>query len=221
MNKPNAEQLAAKIDHAMLRPEATPEDLQATCARVLQWHVACLCVRPCDVADATRPLAGSGVAVGTVIGFPHGTTHQRIKAAEAACAVDDGAEELDMVINLGRMISGDLMYVRNDIAAVVKAAGGRIVKVILECGYLNRSQMAVGCQAAWDAGAQFVKTCTGFGPGRATLRDVRFFRQQVGSDMRIKAAGGIRTAERAWAMIAAGADRIGTSSTEAILSSMR
>ena len=211
------EQLAAMIDHAVLQPDATTADLLAGCKLARRLGAATMFVRPCDVAAAAEMLAGGGTALGTVIGFPHGSTHPRVKLAEANQAVADGADELDMVANIARLREGDQRYVRDEIASVVSAGGGRIVKVILECCYLDHGQMAVACRAAEEAGANFVKTSTGFAPGGATDQDVRFLREQVGDRLGVKASGGIRTLADALAMIAAGASRIGTSSTEQIL----
>ncbi len=208
------------IDHAVLAPQAGLAELSAGCELAAGCGAASLCVRPCDVADAARQLAGSGVAVGTVIGFPHGAVHTSTKVAEARQAIADGANELDMVVNIGWLRDGRSADVRDEIAAVVAAADGRIVKVILECCYLDREQMAAGCAAVVDAGAQFVKTSTGFGSSGATADDVRFLRSQVGQEMGVKASGGIRTLADALAMVDAGADRLGTSRTEAILAEL-
>jgi deoxyribose-phosphate aldolase len=208
------------IDHAFLRPEAARTDLLKACDLVREYRAGCLCVRPCDVAEAARALKGADVKVGTVVGFPHGSAATPIKAAEAALATADGAVELDMVVNIGRLIGGDTDFVRDDIAAVVAAAGDRTIKVILECCYLDRRQMAAGCAAALAAGAHFVKTSTGTGPSGAKVDDVRFLRSCVGGAAGVKAAGGIRTLADATAMIQAGANRIGTSSTAAILDAL-
>lgn len=208
------------IDHAVLKPTAGRGDVLAGCELARRLEVASLCVRPCDVAPAARELSGCDVAVGTVIGFPHGTTTTAAKVAEARQAVSDGAEELDMVVNIARLIDGEIDAVRDDIAAVVTAAGGRLVKVILECYYLGRDRMAAGCAATVAAGAQFVKTSTGFADHGATVEDVRFLRGCVGKDFGVKASGGIRSADDALAMIQAGANRIGTSNTEQILNAL-
>ncbi|MHC4983832.1 MAG: deoxyribose-phosphate aldolase [Planctomycetota bacterium] len=213
-------EMAGMIDHAFLRPEATRQDLRAACELVKSYKVGCLCVRPCDVAEAAGLLKAAGVKVATAIGFPHGSTVTTIKAAEAARAVADGADELDMAVNIGRLIGGDTGFVRADIAGVVEAAAGRTVKVILECCYLDRDQMAAGCDAAIAAGARFVKTSTGLGPSGAKVEDVRFLRWRVGEALGVKAAGGIRTLADALAMIEAGANRIGTSSTAGILDAL-
>ncbi len=220
MAQPTREELARMIDHAVLRPDATLDQVQAACELVRQFGVRSLCVRPCDVMKAAKQLTGSGIAVGTVVGFPHGTTHSQTKITGTRRAISEGAEEFDMVINIGRLKDGELTYVRDEIAAVVQAATGRIVKVILECCWLNRDQMAAGCRAAAEAGANFVKTSTGFGEHGARAEDVRFLRDQVGEALGVKAAGGICTLTDALTMIAAGATRIGTSSTEKILSEL-
>ena len=213
--------LAQRIDHAVLRPEATSDDLRAGCEMCARCGVFSICVRPCDVAEARRWLAGSNVAVGTVVGFPHGIQTSVAKACEAARAIQDSADELDMVIHIGKLRDGALAFVRDDIAGVVATAEGRPVKVILECCYLDDAQKAAGCQAVVEAGAQFVKTSTGFGPGGATVEDVALLRRQVGPDFGVKAAGGIRTLADAKAMIAAGANRLGCSCTEALLAEIR
>jgi len=214
------EQIAALIDHALLRPEATLDDLRAACELVAEEQVGCLCVRPCDVAEARALLEGAGVTVGTVAGFPFGYETTAIKEAQARRAVDDGADELDMVLNVSRLRSGDIDFVRDDIASVVRAAGGRCVKVILECCYLDREQKLAACRAAGEAGARFVKTSTGLGPSGATVEDVRLLREAVGESLGVKAAGGIRSLADVAAMIRAGASRIGTSSTREILAEL-
>ncbi len=211
-------ELAKMIDHANLHPGATAGDLKYNAEIALRFDVACLCVRPFEVADAAALLRDSDVAVGTVVGFPHGSSSRTVKIAEALDAIADGAVELDMVINIGKLREGDADYVRDEIAGVVQAAEERTVKVILECCYLDHDQMASGCRAAIDAGADFVKTSTGFGDVGATTENVAFLREQVGDRAGVKAAGGIRCLDDALAMIHAGATRLGTSSVEAILS---
>ncbi len=212
--------LAAMIDHAILAPNSTGSDLRDGCQLAGDAKVASVCVRPCDVGQAKKLMSGSGVAVGTVIGYPHGGETTAAKAFEAIQAVNDGADELDMVINIGMLISGRDDVITDEITQVVQAAGGRTVKVILECCYLNRQQMAAGCEAAVSAGASFVKTSTGFGSGGASAEDVRFLRSQVGPEIGVKASGGIRTLAGVMAMIAAGANRLGTSSTQKILAEL-
>ncbi len=218
--KPSRIELAEMIDHAALSPQATIEDVRSACQLAAQYKIACICVRPSDVALAKSILGKTDVAVGGVIGFPHGSSTTEIKAAETRKAIEDGADELDMVINIGRLVSGEIDFVRDDIKAVVDAAGGRIVKVIFECCYLNRDQMAAACKASEEAGASYVKTSTGTAASGATLEDVSFMRQQVGDRLGVKASGGIHTLEDALAMIDAGATRIGTSSTKQILDAL-
>lgn len=209
--------LAGMIDHANLKPTATRHDLRSACELVLARGCASLCVRPFEVAHAADILRESPVLVSTVIGYPHGTNAASIKVAETLQVLDDGAQELDMVINIARLIEGDTSYVTDEIASVVKAADGVKVKVILECCYLTAEQIAAGCEAVMDARAHYVKTSTGFGEYGARAEDVRLLRQTVGEAAGVKAAGGIRTLADAWAMIAAGATRLGTSATAAIL----
>ncbi len=218
--QPTRDELAAMIDHAILRPDATLADLTAACDLARRVRVACLCVRGSDVGEVSRVLSGTGVPIGTVIGFPHGCSSTAAKVSEARQAVGDGADELDMVLNISRLRSGQVAYVRDEIAAVVTASKGKCVKVILECCYLSADQKAAASRAAIAAGAKFVKTSTGFGPGGATVEDVKFLRAHVGDRAGVKAAGGIRTLADALSMIAAGANRIGTSSTEAILAEL-
>lgn len=208
------------IDHAILAPATTPAQVRQGCELAVRLGVACVCVRPSDVAQAVRLLAGSRVGVCTVIGFPHGSTTPAAKLAEAREALAAGASELDMVINIGRLIAGEHGYVRDEIAAIVQAAAGRVVKVILECGCLQRPQMQAACGAALEAGAAFAKTSTGFGPRGATVEDVQFLHEQVRGRAGVKASGGIHTAQQALAMIAAGASRLGLSRTEEILSQL-
>ena len=223
MNRMNLtrSELAGMIDHAALKPEATLADLEADCRLCAEQGVFSICVRPSDVRLAVEMLGRSSVRVGTVVGFPHGSVHTKIKAAETARAMDDGGEEIDMVLNIGRLRSGQIDYVCDDIAAVVAAAKGKCVKVIFECCYLNRDQKISACKAAIQAGAQFVKTSTGLASGRATIEDVVLMRGQVGKDFGVKAAGGIRTLADAETMIAAGANRLGVSRTAEILRARR
>ena len=219
-NRITRNELAGMIDHAVLRPQTTPADLHAACEVATRYRVACLCVRPADVAQAVTILTGSGVTAGTVVSFPHGSCAPATKAAETRRAIEEGAGELDMVLNIGRLIGGDVNYVRDEIAVVVESAGGRIVKVIFENHYLTDEQIAAACRASVEAGASFVKTSTGFAPTGAAVADVRLMREQVGESVGVKAAGGIRTLADALAMIDAGATRIGTSGTQAILAEL-
>ena len=212
--------LAAAIDQTLLRIDASILEVRQGCELAAEHEFAAMCVRPCDVVEASKVLDGTGVAVATTIAFPLGYAATPVKSAETLRAIEDGADEIDMVMNIGRLLEGQDDYVGEDIAAVVARAGGRIVKVILECCYLSRSQMACACRAACEAGADFVKTSTGFGPSGATVSDVRFLRGEVGASMGVKAAGGIATLSEAVAMLGAGATRLGTSKGTSILAEL-
>ncbi|MEJ2599794.1 MAG: deoxyribose-phosphate aldolase [Anaerolineales bacterium] len=212
------EQLAKTIDHSLLRPELTEADVVAGCELAARYHVASVCVKPCHVRLAVDQLAGSDVKVGTVVGFPHGGHTTFVKVAEAKDAMANGAQELDMVLNIGELRSGNYDLVSKDIRAVVFAAHGRaLVKVIFENAYLDDEQKKMACQLAEQAGADFVKTSTGFAPGGATLADVRLMRANVGPHIQVKAAGGVRTLDAALAMIDAGVTRMGATATAFIL----
>jgi deoxyribose-phosphate aldolase len=212
------EQLAKTIDHSLLRPELTEADVIAGCELADHYHVASVCVKPCHVRLACAQLAHSDVKVGTVVGFPHGGHTTFVKVAEARDAIANGAEELDMVLNIGELRSGNAEYVREDIQAVVQAAGERVpVKVIFENAYLTDEQKKSACRLAEEAGADFVKTSTGFAPGGATLEDVQLMRSNVSPHIQVKAAGGVRTLDAALAMIEAGVTRMGATATAAIL----
>jgi deoxyribose-phosphate aldolase len=204
-------ELASMIDHTLLKPEAAPAAIERLCEEAAQYHFASVCVQPSYVKLAAQCLQGSPVKVCTVIGFPLGVNQTSIKAYEAAQAVKDGAEELDMVLHIGALKSRDDEYVYKDIKAVVEAASGKVVKVILETGYLSSEEKQRACRIVKDAGAHFVKTSTGFGPGGATVEDIALMRETVGPDFGVKASGGVRTSEDAMHMIKAGANRIGTS----------
>lgn len=214
---PGALKLASLIDHTLLKPDATPEAVRRLCAEAKEFGFASVCVNPGQVACAAAELAGTGVKVCTVIGFPLGATTSLVKALEARDAVANGAQELDMVLNIGALKAGDRDHVRRDIEAVVAAAAGRPVKVILETGLLSDAEKVEACRLAQSAGASFVKTSTGFGPGGATVEDVKLMRATVGPEMGVKASGGIRDRETALRMVEAGATRLGTSSGVAIV----
>jgi deoxyribose-phosphate aldolase len=213
-------QLAGMIDHAVLGIAAGRAAVTAACELARQIKPASVCVKPCHMHLAVSLLAGSNVAVSTVISFPHGADTPAIKAQQAKAAVADGAAELDMVINIAALCEGDLEGVQRDIAAVVAAAQGRPVKAILECALLTDPQKLVACQLALQAGAAFVKTSTGFAASGATVADVRLLRAAAGDRAGVKASGGIRTLADALGLIAAGASRLGTSATREILSEM-
>ncbi len=211
--------VAAFIDHTILKPEATRADVTKVCREARQYQFASVCVNPYWVPLARAELRGSPVKVCTVVGFPLGATSTEAKVAETDSALRSGAQEIDMVINIGALRSGDHEAVKLDIQEVVKVAhaAGAIVKVILETALLDDNQKAVACTLAKLAGADFVKTSTGFGPSGATARDVALMRQVVGPEMGVKAAGGIRTLEDFRAMTAAGATRIGASASVKIV----
>jgi deoxyribose-phosphate aldolase len=212
------EQLAKTIDHSLLRPELTEADVVAGCDLAAQYHVASVCVKPCHVKLAKKLLADSDVAVGTVVGFPHGNSTMATKVFETQEAVAAGATEIDMVINIGELRSGHADYVRNEIRAVVNAAHPQaIVKVILENAYLTHAEKVLGCQLVEEAGADFVKTSTGFAPTGATVEDITLMRASVGPQVQVKAAHGVRTLDQLLAMIDAGATRSGATATAAIL----
>ena len=213
--------LAATIDHAILKPELTRTDVNAELDIAAEWKVFSVCVRPSDIPHAVERLAGSGVAVGTVIGFPHGTTSTAAKVAEVRQALADGASEFDMVINIGALRSGFDDAVAADIAAVVEAASGRVTKVILETALLDDEQIARGSRLTERGGADFVKTSTGFAGGGATAEHVRLMRDNVGEGVQVKASGGVRSYADALAMLDAGATRLGTSGSAVILGEAR
>jgi deoxyribose-phosphate aldolase len=210
--------LAAFIDHTLLKPAATGPEIDALCREARDCGFASVCVNGCWVRRCREHLAGTGVKVACVVGFPLGAMTPEAKAFEAARAVADGADELDMVLNLGALKAGDAGAVERDIRAVVEAAGGRAVKVILETGLLDEAEKVLACQLSQRAGAAFVKTSTGFAAGSAaTVEDVALMRRTVGPEMGVKASGGIRTRADARRMLASGANRLGTSSGVAIV----
>ncbi len=215
--------IAALIDHTLLKPEATRDDIRRLCREAHEHGFASVCINPCWVPLAASELAGSPVKVGTVIAFPLGANATETKAAEAAAALRGGAQELDMVINIGALRSGDQETVLKEIRAVVEVAhrAGALVKTILETALLDDSQKVAACALAKLAGADFVKTSTGFGPAGATVQDVALMRLAVGPQMGVKAAGGIRTLEDLQRMVAAGATRIGASASVKILEAAR
>ncbi len=210
-------QLAKMIDHSLLRPELTEWEVLEGCELAKRYRVASVCVKPCDVVLATRLLEGADVEVGTVVGFPHGGSTSATKVFEARDAVQNGATELDMVINIGAMRSGRVDLVRDEIRAVAEAARGVIVKVILENAYLDKEQKVAAYMAVEAAGAHFVKTSTGFAPTGATVEDIRLMRATVGPHIQIKAAHGIRTLEAMLEVVAAGATRVGATATASML----
>jgi deoxyribose-phosphate aldolase len=211
--------IAALIDHTLLKPEATAADIRKVCAEARHYGFASVCVNPYWVRLVAGELAGSPVKVCSVVGFPLGASATEIKVAETAAAIRDGAQEIDMVLNIGELRGGNSDAVRADIKAVVDAAhaGGAIVKVILETALLSDEQKVAASLLAREAGADFVKTSTGFGPGGATAADVALMRRTVGPAMGVKASGGVRTLEDLKAMAAAGANRVGASASVKIV----
>jgi deoxyribose-phosphate aldolase len=210
---------ARLIDHTLLRPDATREQIAEVCHQAAQYHFATVCVQPCWSALAVSLLQGTGVLLDIPVGFPQGAVLTSVKRYEAAEALKTGAAELDMVLNVGALKSGDTAYVENDIRAVAEVAHGAgvILKVILETSLLIDEEKKTACQLAMAAGADFVKTSTGFAGGGATVEDVRLMRSVVGDCCGVKASGGIRSAADLAAMVAAGANRIGTSSSVKIV----
>ena len=209
--------IAAMIDHTLLKPEATPAQIEKLCAEAAEYHFASVCVNPVYIPLAARLLKGTGVKVCCVVGFPLGAIAPEQKAAEAASCAAMGAEELDMVIHVGAAKAGDWALVQRDIEGVVKAAAGHTVKVIIETCLLTDEEKVKACEAAKAAGAHFVKTSTGFSTGGATTHDIALMRKTVGPEMGVKASGGIRDYATAMAMIEAGANRIGASAGIAIV----
>lgn len=212
-------QVAQTIDHAVLKPETTDLDLIANARMCIENDVFSMCVKPCDIKIAKELLKKSDVKVSCVLSFPHGADATAVKAFQAKQAIEDGTDEIDMVMNIGKFLSGDYEYVVDDIKAVVDIAHshGVLVKVIQESGYLTLEQVAKACELTYEAGADFVKTSTGFGPGKATPEIVDVMIKTVGDRMMVKPSGGIRTWEDAVSFLKQGADRLGVGSTEAVL----
>ena len=209
-------QIAAMIDHTLLAPEATADDVRRTCAEALEFSVAAVCVSPTMVEVAVRELSGQ-ISVASVVGFPSGAHLPEAKALEAKCACEKGASEIDMVINLGLAKAGQWDDIESEVA-MVRASTTGVLKVIIESSALVNDEIVRACTAAVRAGADFVKTSTGFHKtGGAMIEAVRLMRSTVGSGIGVKASGGIRTWDAAVSMVEAGASRIGTSSTRAIL----
>jgi deoxyribose-phosphate aldolase len=217
------EKVAKTIDHSLLKPELTVDEVLAGCELAAAYQVASVCCRPLDVGRCRDALHGSGVLVGTVVGFPHGASTSAVKAAEAGRALDDGAVELDMVLPIGWLRSGEDAYVHDDIAAVVAVARprGAVVKVILENAYLTDEQKVRGCRLSEKAGADYVKTSTGYAPSGSTMDDLRLMRASVSDRVKIKAAGGIRTLDLLIEGLNAGMDRCGATATATIIDDLR
>ncbi len=212
-------QIAKMIDHSLLQPTLTDADLEAGCVVAREYQVASVCIKPYAVRQAAQWLAGSGVAVGTTVGFPHGGHATSIKVAEAEQAVADGAKELDMVVNVGKVLGKDWSYVSQDIKAVVDAAHrhGALVKVIFENCFLKDEHKERLCRICGETGADFIKTSTGYGDGGALDDDLRLMRRCAPPHVQVKAAGGVRTLDRLLAVRALGVTRVGATATRAIL----
>lgn len=217
------ERIAGRIDHALLAPTLTEAELEAGCRLAVEYGVASVCIKPFAVALASRLLDGTEVEVGTTIGFPHGGHATAVKVFEAQQAMADGATELDMVVNIGQVLGGLWSKVADDIAAVVEAAHdrGAIVKVIFENCYLNDDQKVRLCRICGEVGADYVKTSTGFGTGGATLDDLILMRKSSPPQVKLKAAGGVRTLDEAIAVVDLGCDRFGASKTAEILDELK
>ncbi|NMB46623.1 MAG: deoxyribose-phosphate aldolase [Firmicutes bacterium] len=214
-----ARDIAGMIDHSLLRPNLTIEEIKVGCDIARKYQVASVCVRPCDVRIVAELIKGTNIALSTVIGFPHGTNTTAMKLAESIEAMEAGVVELDMVMNYSRLLSGDFDYVAKEIQAITRAAHSRnaIVKVILENCYLTDDMKVKACQICETAGADFVKTSTGFGSSGATRQDVSLMRKSTGPKVQVKAAGGIRSLDALLEMRKAGATRIGATATKTIM----
>lgn len=210
-------EIASYIDHTLLKPEASPTDIRSLCAEARTYSFKTVCVNSCYVPLCVKELQGSKVGVCSVVGFPLGAMISAAKAYEAQLAMEAGANEIDMVINIGLLKAGELDAVRSDIEAVFAACGNAKLKVIIETGLLTDEEKRTACQICKEIGVAFVKTSTGFGHGGATVADVGLMRSVVGSSCSVKASGGVRNLDDARAVIAAGADRIGASSGIAIV----
>ncbi len=215
-------QFARMIDHTLLKNTAIRKDIELLCSEALEFGFASVCVHPFYVGMCSSILHKSSTKVCTVIGFPHGMHRTGVKIAETMQAIHDGAQEIDMVIQVGALIDGDKDIVWNDSRSVVDTAhqSGAVVKAIIETSVLNEEQKISACEIVSDAGADFIKTSTGFAGGGATIEDIRLLRSHIDPDIQVKASGGIRTFEQALAMIQAGATRIGTSSGVSMLSTL-
>lgn len=211
------EEIAKLIDHTILKPEATSEQVKRVCEEALKYEFASVCINPCHVSLVSKLLEGSSVKVCTVIGFPLGANSSSVKKFETCEAIRDGAQEVDMVINVGKLKEKDYDYVKEDIKAVVEAAKGKaLTKVIIETCLLSDEEKVMACTLAKEAGADFVKTSTGFSSGGATASDIKLMRETVGKSMGVKASGGVRSYEDFISMVNAGASRIGASASVAI-----
>jgi deoxyribose-phosphate aldolase len=221
MNRISAPQLAHQIDHTLLKPDATAADIEKLCAEAREYGFFSVCVNGSRVELARHLLEGSVVKTACVIGFPLGATETDVKRFEVEAALDSGAQEIDLVINIGRFKDGDDRYVLRELRDIAEAADERPVKAILETGLLTQEEKIRACELALDSGVHFVKTSTGFSKTGATLEDVKLMRKTVGPEFGVKASGGIRDLETALAMLVAGANRLGTSNSVAIVEALK
>lgn len=219
--RPTPQELAGMIDHTLIRPTATQVEVVKLCQEARGYHFCAACVPPIYVPLAVQHLKDTGVRVGAVVGFPLGYQNPEIKMMETALAIREGARDIDMVMNIAAMKSGDFSLVKRDIEGVVRTASGATVKVILETCYLTEAEKLKACEILVEAGAHFAKTSTGLAGGGATVEDIRLLRRHLPHWVGVKAAGGIRDCQTAMAMIEAGANRIGTSTGPAIVDSCR
>jgi deoxyribose-phosphate aldolase len=216
-SKYTLKRVAKTIDHSTLGPAMTLDEVKAGCDVALKYDVASVCCKPCDVKFVAEILMGSDVLVGTVVGFPHGSSTTESKVFETKQAVADGAVEIDVVINIGHLKSGKTQEIQDEISAVVAAAAGNQVKVILENAYLTDAEKVIACKLIEAAGAHYVKTSTGFAPTGATLADVKLMRATCSSKVKVKSAGGVKSLDQLLEFLDAGIDRSGSSSTASIL----
>lgn len=216
-------EIAEMIDHSLLKPTLTDQDIIDGCNLAKEYQVASVCVRPSDLPLCRQILAGSDVLLTTVIGFPHGTTTTKTKVAESAEAIENGAVELDVVLNIGKLRSGEYDYVADDLRAVISLAHekGVLVKVIFENCYLGKEEIIKACEICNEVGADYVKTSTGYGSGGATDEDLKLMRQHAAPNVKIKAAGGVRTLERAIEVRRLGVTRFGCTATVGILERLK
>jgi deoxyribose-phosphate aldolase len=215
--KYSREKIAKTIDHSLLKPEMTRDEVRQGCEIAKKYQVASVCCKPSDVAFCAEILKGSNVEVGTVVGFPHGSSTTETKVFETKDAISNGATEIDMVLNIGQLKSGLYDAVKADIAAVVEAAAGKLVKVILENAYLNDDEKVTACKLCEAAGAHYVKTSSGYAPSGATIADVKLMRATVSSSVKVKSAGGVRTLDALIEMLDAGVERSGATTTNIML----
>ena len=215
--KYSKQKIAKTIDHSLLKPEMTRDEVRQGCEIAKKYDVASVCCKPSDVAFCAEILKGTDVEIGTVVGFPHGSSATATKVFETKAAIADGATEIDMVLNIGLLKSGMYEEVKSDIKAVVDAAGGKMVKVILENAYLTDDEKVTACKLCEAAGAHYVKTSSGYAPTGATVADVKLMRASVSPKVKVKSAGGVRTLDALIEMLDAGIERSGATTTSTML----